>query len=136
MNTICPESVLWFLSKHTGEAAGVSAAALVAEICECEPSATKERHLRESIEQLRREGHHICGTPATGYYIAANDEELVRTVAFLHDRAMTSLCQAAAMRKVSLPDLRGQLRLPLNTGTSRRRKAAPDDAASNTEKTA
>jgi hypothetical protein len=36
----------------------------------------------------------------------------VSTCNFLYDRAMTSLRQIATMRRVSLPDLRGQLHLP------------------------
>jgi hypothetical protein len=52
-----------------------------------------------------------CGHPSTGYFLAQTDDELLRTVKFLHDRAMTSLSQAAAMQRVSLPDLAGQLRI-------------------------
>ncbi len=105
------ESVLWTLAMHCGEENGVHARELVREICG-ETSPGLERDLRSLVEELRREGQHICGTPASGYFIAANDEELLRTVKFLHDRAMTSLHQAAAMQRVSLPDLRGQLRIP------------------------
>jgi hypothetical protein len=32
---------------------------------------------------------------------------------FLYHRAMTSLKQVAAMKRVSLPDFRGQLNLPI-----------------------
>ena len=94
-----------------GEKNGVRACDLVGEICG-ESSPALERQLRALIEQLRRDGEHICGEPAHGYFLAATDEELLRTVRFLHDRAMTSLTQAAAMQRVSLPDLAGQLRLP------------------------
>jgi hypothetical protein len=69
--------------------------------------------VRKAIEELRREGHRICATPETGYFMAANDDELDRTCGFLYARAMTSLTQVAAMKRVALPDLRGQLRLPL-----------------------
>lgn len=109
--TLTRDSVLWSLAMHTGEANGVHARDLVMEICG-ETSPALERELRSLIEALRRGGQHICGTPASGYYVAATADELLRTVRFLHDRAMTSLTQAAAMQKVSLPDLRGQLRIP------------------------
>lgn len=105
------DTVIWALAMHKGEANGIHASDLVREICG-ETSPGLERDLRSMIEELRRAGQHICGTPSTGYYIAATEDELLRTVRFLHDRAMTSLAQAAAMQNVSLPDLRGQLRIP------------------------
>jgi hypothetical protein len=108
---ITRDSVLFGLAMHIGADLGVSARGLVMEITG-DSSPALERQLRHVIEELRREGEHICGHPSTGYYIAADELELQRTVQFLHDRAMTSLAQAAAMRRVSLPDLRGQLRLP------------------------
>lgn len=105
------ESVLWALAMRKGEQNGVRGCDLVREICG-DTSAAQERRLRKVIEELRTQGEHICGEPAHGYYMAANDAELLGTVAFLHDRAMTSLRQAAAMQRVALPDLKGQLRLP------------------------
>lgn len=106
------DSVMFGLALRRGEANGVRACDLVKEICGGETCAAAERRLRSLIEELRREGQHICGHPAHGYFLAATDEELLATVTFLHDRAMTSLTQAAAMQRVSLPDLRRQLRLP------------------------
>ncbi|HVT36070.1 MAG TPA: hypothetical protein VHE37_10810 [Nevskiaceae bacterium] len=111
MTPLTRTTVLFALAMHRGEENGVRACDLVAEICE-ETSPALERQLRHLIEELRLEGEHICGHPSTGYYIAANDEELLKTVRFLHDRAMSSLRQAARMQNVSLPDLKGQLRLP------------------------
>jgi len=107
-----PEAVLVALYEHTGQDQGVSARQLAQEIAGVFTCAGDERRLRTVIEQLRRDGHGICGTPETGYFIARNDDELVRTCNFLYARAMTSLAQIAAMRRVDLPDLRGQLRLP------------------------
>lgn len=106
------DSVMFALALRRGEGNGIRACDLVAEICGGESSPAAERRLRQLIEELRREGQHICGHPAHGYYLAATDAELLATVTFLHDRAMTSLTQAAAMQRVSLPDLRQQLRLP------------------------
>lgn len=131
MAEINRETVLWHLALHRGEANGIHAADLVREICG-ETSGALERQLRHEIEDLRRAGQHICGKPNSGYYIAANEEELLGTVEFLHDRAMTSLNQAAAMRNVSLPDLRGQLRLRMEPvspeGTSRPNAALDDES--------
>lgn len=111
MSAVSHDSVLIALSNHIGIDQGVTAYGLVQEICGLFATKADERALRRVIEQLRRDGHHICGHPAEGYYIAASEDELLRTCEFLHDRAMTTLAQVAAMRRVSLPDLRGQLRL-------------------------
>lgn len=111
MTAIDRHSVLHALTRHVGSQNGVTGRALVQEICGLFATKADERVLRKVIEELRREGHHVCGTPALGYHAAASEDELLRTCVFLHDRAMTTLAQVAAMRRVSLPDLRGQLRL-------------------------
>ncbi|ULU26625.1 hypothetical protein [Dyella terrae] len=72
-----------------------------------------ERQLRDVIVALRMAGHAICAEPTHGYYIAANSTELNRACEFLLARSMTSLRQISAMRRVAMPDLRGQLGLPL-----------------------
>lgn len=71
-----------------------------------------KRRVRKVVAHLRSQGHHICATPKHGYFIAANEAELNETCEFLHDRAMSSLSQISAMKRVALPDLRGQLHLP------------------------
>ena len=112
MSQITREAVLQALVDHIGERQGVSGRELVLEIATplfAVPG--DERRLRKVIEQLRHEGHHICGWPESGYFLAADEAELNKTCLFLHDRAMTSLNQVAAMKRVSLPDLKGQLRL-------------------------
>lgn len=109
-NPITRDRLLWALTRHLGGEAGVHAGDLVREICG-ETSPALERKLRHAIEGLRREGCHICGRPEIGYYLARNADELTDTVKFLHDRALASLTQAAAMRRVSIPDLAGQLRI-------------------------
>ena len=75
-------------------------------------NAAAERSLRDAVVRLRLDGHHICAHPRDGYYLAETDRELDATCIFLYERAMTSLSQISAMKRVSLPDLRGQLRLP------------------------
>lgn len=110
-DAITRDDVLHILTKHIGSERGATATALVTEILGYSTPAD-ERQLRHRIEELRREGQHICGLPGGGYYVARDEAELVRTCSYLFARAMTSLAQVAAMRRVSLPDLRGQLRLP------------------------
>lgn len=105
--------VLGVLGGHIGERNGISGEALAMKVMgRAEPNPRIERLVRKLIQELRTEGAHICGTPETGYFLAANAEELDRTCVFLYQRAMTTLMQIARMKKVSLPDLRGQLHLP------------------------
>lgn len=107
---LTPDAVLAALPM--GEAHGCTAEALVLAITGRKGDAD-QRRLRQVIEALRTAGHRICAHPAHGYYLAASDDELDRCCSFLLDRAMTSLRQVSAMRRVALPDLRGQLGLPL-----------------------
>lgn len=102
------------LRRHIGRAQGATARDLVCEITGCDPQSegAAERELRAVVHDLRLEGHHVCAHPAEGYYMAASAEELDRTCLFLYSRAIKSLLQIARMKKVSDPDLRGQLRLP------------------------
>lgn len=107
------DGVLAALTRHVGAERGASIHRLTAEVVgSMFANEAAERAVRHRIEELRSEGHHICAHPTTGYHMAATEEELDRTCLYLHDRAMTSLRQVAAMKRVSLPDLRGQLRLP------------------------
>ena len=112
MPEITPERVLQVLSRHIGADRGVGIAQLTREVTGEPACSASERAVRSAIVELRRAGQHVCAHPSTGYFIAESEEELVRTCAYLYDRALCSLEQVAAMRRVSLPDLRGQLRLP------------------------
>ena len=112
MPRISPDEVLTVLSRHVGSENGVHIGALTREVTHQAADAHTERAVRNAIVELRRAGHHVCAHPKSGYYLAATAEELERTCLWLYDRALCSLEQISAMRGVSLPDLRGQLRLP------------------------
>lgn len=109
---INPESVLAALQGRIGAANGVTATKLVIEMTE-RTSEADERRLRDCVTYLRHQGHPVCATPGDGYFIAANDTELNDTCQFLYGRAMTGLKQVSAMKKKALPDLAGQLGLPV-----------------------
>jgi hypothetical protein len=109
---LTPETVLQQLQGRIGAANGITARDLVYHLTWLHNPAD-ERRLRQVIEQLRRQGHPICGHPQTGYHLAANPVELDRTCEFLFGRALSSLEQISALKKIALPDLRGQLGLPL-----------------------
>ncbi len=112
MDQITRDSVLAELSRHIGKARGISCADLVREITWRQPDAAAMRRVRKIIEELRKEGQHVCGHPSSGYFIAENEDELNETCKFLADRALTSLTQAARMKKLAIPDIHGQLKLP------------------------
>lgn len=105
--------VLKVLQQHIGRSKGVRCDVLVAEITGVDSDLASERQLRKLVTELRLDGYHICAHPGTGYYIAQTEDELNITCEFLYDRALASLKQVSRMKNVSLPDLRGQLRLPL-----------------------
>ena len=94
------------LARHQGADKGIAAKALAAEL------GMPPRQLRRLISRCRDEdGVAICGHPKTGYYMAVSPEELAASCAFLEYRALHSLRLFSRMKKVSLPDLLGQLKL-------------------------
>jgi biotin operon repressor len=98
--------LLQLLSGHIGQENGLPAKMLGAII------GTTERQVRKLISALRMEGAAICGTPETGYFIAATAEELDETCQFLRHRAMHSLQLESRLRNIPMPDLLGQLHIP------------------------
>jgi predicted DNA-binding transcriptional regulator YafY len=102
---VTSDELLRRLQQHIGRDRGVTAAAL-AKVFDIPP-----RRVRTLITELRMEGIAVCGTPETGYYIAATPEELEQTCQFLRSRAMHSLTLEARLRQIPLPDLLGQMHL-------------------------
>lgn len=98
-------AVLDALQRHVGAARGITAKSLA------EAAGMNEREVRHQVSALREEGIAICGHPRTGYFIAANAEELDNTVEYLKSRAMHSLRIASRLTKIPLVDLLGQLKL-------------------------
>lgn len=97
--------LLNLLSQHQGQDKGIGAGALSTK------AGLSQRQLRKLISALRDEGIAICGKPNTGYFMAVTPEELQQSCAFLEHRALHSLRVLSRMKKVSLPDLLGQLKL-------------------------
>lgn len=109
---ITRDGLLVALRHHIGRARGITVTALGRELLGAEPTRGQERLIRRLVVELRVEGNHICAHPADGYYLAETAAELDQTIAFLRERAMASLQQIAAMKRISMPDLFGQLHLP------------------------
>lgn len=110
---ITPAAVLQALAGRIGPANGATVRQLAAQVVGDTPTAGDERAVRQAVVALRRAGHPICATPDEGYHHAANAEDLQRTCIHLTQRAVTGLAQVAAMQRVALPDLYGQLGLPV-----------------------
>ncbi|WP_049764595.1 hypothetical protein [Thioalkalivibrio sulfidiphilus] len=75
----------------------------------------QSRITRSLITELRQEGHAIAHKPGAGggYYMARNEDELKDTAAWFRKRAMSSLRQEAALRRISLGALIEQYQLEL-----------------------
>jgi len=72
--------------------------------------------LRVLIRGLRRRGRLIAFSTdkyRSGYYLPATAEEVAKFFRLYRRRTMTALVQEAAMRRVDLPRLLGQLELEL-----------------------
>ena len=93
------------LSRHIGKGNGVTASELAA-LLDITP-----RQVRSLVTELRMDGKAVCGKPETGYFIAANSEELEETCQFLRSRSLHALTLEARLRRVPLPDLMGQIHL-------------------------
>jgi hypothetical protein len=114
MSQITPAQVLTALSHHIGKANGIHMGPLVMRITGlAQPNERVQRRVRQVVAELRMQGKRICAHPASGYFMAEIEGELNDTCEFLYERAMTSLVQISRMKKISLPDLRGQLHLPI-----------------------
>jgi len=107
------DRLLAILSEHIGADHGISVERLAWRMFGMGATQQDHRHVRRLVVELRRAGEHICADPQHGYFIAETDDELDGTCRFLYERAMTSLSQVSAMKRVSLPDLAGQLRIRL-----------------------
>jgi hypothetical protein len=113
MMQITAAQVLNALQRHIGKGNGIHVRDLVRQVTgQTTDTEHLERKVREVITELRMGGQHVCGHPSSGYFIAADAEELTATCNFLYSRSMTGLQQVAAMKRVSMPDLRGQFHLP------------------------
>jgi len=109
------QSTVWECLVHgqrVGRANGLTAEAL-AQAITGRNAPSDRRRLRQCVEELRKRGYPVGALPSHGYYIAATPADLDATCEYLYQRALTSLRQISALKRVAMPDLRGQLGLPL-----------------------
>lgn len=70
------------------------------------------RPIREVITRLRRDGVPVCSVVAQsggGYYLAGSASELEEQCKRIEMNALKKLKQASLMRRISLPELLGQI---------------------------
>lgn len=78
------------------------------------------RRLRTIITELRREGVPIVSKPSgadAGYFLASAGSELVGYCRRLRNSALKKLALEATLRKMTLPELMGQLMLDFGAGS-------------------
>jgi biotin operon repressor len=97
--------LLNLMSRHQGAGNGVSASSVAAQL------GVSARKVRTLVSALRDDGIAICGKPSTGYFVPVTPDELQVSCRWLEHRALHSLRLLSRMKKVSLPDLLGQLKL-------------------------
>lgn len=76
------------------------------------------RQIRKIVEELRREGLPICslkGKNNAGYYIASAGSELKDYCDRIRRQALRQLAIEAKLRKMTLPQLLGEIRLNLES---------------------
>lgn len=113
MMQITPAQVLTELSHHIGQENGIHVRELIQRITgQLISTEALARKVREIVTDLRMDGAHICGHPTSGYFMADSPEELEHTLQFLRSRAISSLVLESRMRRISMPELIGQLNLP------------------------
>jgi hypothetical protein len=106
--------VLRILARHIGPDRAIGMAELFEEATG-QPVAHKindTRELRHTISNLRRAGVPVCSASwkgMQGYYLALGPEDLESFCKRLERRGLKSLAQAAALRRLALPELLGQL---------------------------
>jgi hypothetical protein len=105
---------------HVGEINAVSMTALYEAVFDrpWNDRINDTRALRYLITALREDGVPICSTSSQhggGYYIAAAGSEFVDFLRKTERRALLILMRNSKMKKVSLPEYLGQLKLEMET---------------------
>ncbi len=114
-------TILAELSSHIGEPNAIGMGELY-ELVYGEPWSNRindTRALRTVIEWMRSEGIPICSVASAnggGYYIAAAGSELANYLRRDERRALKILKRCATIKKISLPDYLGQMKLNMEGG--------------------
>lgn len=106
---ITPQRIIEILTENCrGRTNGLTAGEVVELATNVRTTKSLERVLRQVITGLRDRGYPICAHPTDGYFWADTPEDIDATRAFLRSRALTSMRQAAKLRRLAQPVLAGQ----------------------------
>lgn len=122
--------LLSILTTHIGETNAISMAELYERVFDkrWHNKVNDTRKLRLLINKMRSEGIAICSTTDKdngGYYLAAAGSEAQDYLRRLERRALRILWRISKIKKVSLPELLGQMRLNM---TEKEQREASDAA--------
>lgn len=111
------------LHEHVGAANAIGMSALYEAVFDrpWNDRINDTRALRTLITIMREEGVAICSVSSMsvgGYYLAAGGSELVDYLRKTERRALLILMRNSKIKKVSLPDYLGQLKLEMETNTN------------------
>ena len=115
-NEEATSKILMVLSRHVGEEKAIDMGELYSRVFN-EPYTHKINHtrrLRTIITALRRKGVPIGSTAAKnggGYYLVRAGSELDSYCGRLRRAALNKLSMEAKLRKISMPELLGQMQL-------------------------
>lgn len=118
MALLNPENVAGYLQKYAnGKNQAISGYDLVSALCNGHWSVGLHRSLSDVMQDLRLSGFPI-GSSTCGYWWANDSESFAGTIKLLFKRTMTTLKQITQMNRKAMPDLVGQMRLPVGSEPS------------------
>lgn len=103
-------TIMHILKSHRGKDNAISRGALVDAVNGETPLfPVHERGIREAIKHLVTQHGERIGSCVGGYFLIETFEELEKVCRYYHSYGLSSLFVEARLRRVSLPDLLGQL---------------------------
>ena len=110
-------AILQVLTRHIGRNNAISMGRLYRlAIGEYADVINDTRMMRQIITELRDGGNPICSTPAQsggGYYLSSAGSELKDYCVQQRKRALKILTREAVLRKITVPELLGQIQMEL-----------------------
>lgn len=113
--------ILMILSGHVGQGKRIGMGELYERVFDetYNHKINDTRRLRRLITELRRDGVAICSVASKnsgGYWLASAGSELASYCRKLRSRALGILAMEARIRKMTLPEMMGQMALELKKG--------------------
>jgi len=113
--------ILMIMSGHVGQSKRIGMGELYERVFEetYDHRINDTRRLRRLITELRKDGVAICSRQSKssgGYWLASAGSELASYCETLRSRALGILGMEAKVRKMSLPEMMGQMALELKKG--------------------